>query len=225
MNYIRKIKAKKGFTLVEVIIAVAITAILLAGVMSLFSPISKMLNSVKSDAVADTICTNSANYVAKKVSNATTIKISGYDSLADMKSAAAAVVNSITLGTNEKLYALVITDADNGGVNALYDLGEVNSTSIPSLLTDKTSLNTYRVFEDVYYNNLDVKFGFELESAKWINIKTTAYSSDSDQITGTRENMFRLMNKAASATAMNESKDDLLVLYVIKTYTAADATT
>lgn len=219
----KNIKTKKGFTLVEVLIAVAITMMLLAAVMSLFSPISKMLNSVKSNSIADTICTNSANYVAKKVTIATTIKIAGYDSLAEMKAASSAMVNSITLGSGEKLYAMVITDADADGPNALYDLGEVDGSTIVSMLTDKASLTPYRVFEDIYYGNMDIKFGFELETTKWVNIKTTAYSQDGDKITDTRENMFRLMNKAASATAMNDSKDDLLVLYVVKTYTEADA--
>lgn len=223
---LKKLKRNKGFTLIEVLIAVTITVLLLAAVMSLFNPVKTLLDSVKSNSTADTICTASADYTANKLTNAIQIKVTGYDTLAELKTAAADAVDAITLGTNEKLYAFVITDGDvTDGLNNLYDLGEVDNSTIVTRTTDKASLTPYRVFNDAYFNNMDLRFDFKIEANKWVNVMVTAYSSDDNQITGTRENIFRLMNKSTSVGVTGADKDEILILYVIKTFTAADGIT
>ncbi|MBR4111682.1 MAG: prepilin-type N-terminal cleavage/methylation domain-containing protein [Ruminiclostridium sp.] len=75
LNYFLKLKRKKGFTLVELIIVVAILAVLMASIAALSTPIRKMIN--RTSVSADAISANAlmGNYIENRLGFASKIEI------------------------------------------------------------------------------------------------------------------------------------------------------
>lgn len=75
LNYFLKLRRKKGFTLVELIIVVAILAVLMASIAALSGPIRKMVS--RTSASADAISANAtmANYIENRLGFAAKIEI------------------------------------------------------------------------------------------------------------------------------------------------------
>ncbi len=75
LNYFLKLKRRKGFTLVELIIVVAILAVLMASIAALSTPIRRMINRTSTS--ADAISANAVigNYIENRLGFASKIEI------------------------------------------------------------------------------------------------------------------------------------------------------
>ena len=63
---------KKAFTLVELIIAMAIMMILIVAAMSMFNPVSSIIKSIDEDVVTNAIADSMTTYIHSKVKRKST---------------------------------------------------------------------------------------------------------------------------------------------------------
>lgn len=92
LNYFLRLKRRKGFTLVELIIVVAILAVLMASIAALSTPIRKMISRTSSS--ADAISANAiiGNYIENRLGFASKIEI--YTAVNARTAAGATTVNT-----------------------------------------------------------------------------------------------------------------------------------
>lgn len=74
-NYFLKLKRKKGFTLVELIIVVAIIAVLMASIAALSGPIRRMINRTTASSDAISANTIMGNYIENRLAFASKLEI------------------------------------------------------------------------------------------------------------------------------------------------------
>lgn len=167
LNYFLKLKRKKAFTLVELIIVVAILAVLMASIAALSGPIRKMVNRTSSS--ADAIAANAimGNYIENRLGFASKIEVfCAIDSL----SAAGATGINTTFGNMVTRLGLTGNQDDKAGIlifhyepdtvepeKSHYEIYDVpirpTSLSYHSTAISGTELsNEHAVFADDFYN-------------------------------------------------------------------------
>ena len=65
---------KKAFTLVELIIAMAIMMILIVAAMSMFNPVSSIIKSIDEDVVTNAIADSMTTYIHSKVNTCSSVE-------------------------------------------------------------------------------------------------------------------------------------------------------
>lgn len=161
---ILKKRASHGFTLVEMVISVALLGILLGGMMIFISPILRSFNDNKNLVSAENVANCMQEYVMHNLRNATQIVIvtnASYDDLgtntliaeavADMKNDEGEVKNHVL-----KCMSLRYVDGKYILCNEPFGTGStLSGNSNASALTGK-------VFNDCLYNNMYMNFDFEM---------------------------------------------------------------
>lgn len=237
------LKLKKGFTLVEVIIASAITVILIAAVMALFGPtkalISDIDKNVETNAISDTL----SGYVFDNMSRASDYQIYVFKN--SQLNAQTSVVQAYITAADPKetVYSMVIS---NSSVNAsgtvvfgdyrIFDFGKLTAGT---QFTDRIATkNNFRVFNDEFYRNANYRFSYETTIDNslvgsgivtvWCRMGIEPYDADGNLIAEERTNMFKLLNINTSGTlAYSDDKlkdysydedTQIVILYKIKKY-------
>ena len=128
----RKLLKKKAFTLIEVIIAMAIMTILIVAAMSMFNPVNGIVKSLDEDTVTNAVTDTITNYVTDKLKNASTYNIKEYktedltkNSDVDSSVAKIASVMFADKELNETVYCMILRSTAEG--YQLYDLGKLSS--------------------------------------------------------------------------------------------------
>lgn len=104
--------ANRGFTLVEMVVSIALLAILLGGMMLVIAPIVNSFNDTKTDLTAENVSTCVNEYISRSVryaSKAVVFTDTNYDEI---------TAND----TYKNLIKTLNEDAKKGGVNANYEL-------------------------------------------------------------------------------------------------------
>lgn len=213
----KKLLKKKAFTLVELIIALAVMVLLVGAAMSLFIPVQSIAGSLTDNADINTTYDTISDYFYNKLYKASTFYIKQYsdDELVspydvNVHDNLAYVVNYFNdknisgSGGHEKMYALAIKEVD--GITVIHDLGEISvgggvtnyATKITSVINNS---NTYKLFRDEYYRDTNFKITFDgtigsgsLNTKKWVKIGVTAFDKDGNVLMETRNQMFKLLN-------------------------------
>ncbi len=239
----KKIFKSKGFTLVEMVIAMALTAILMGAVMMLFTPVNNIIKSLQGDVNINITTDTISQYLFDRMANSTNFDISLNALDADGKMDPSASQTTITSQladrddpSIEKLYAIIIMDGK------LYDLGSIeNYGEYASRVEDYES---YRLFDDQFYGDAHYKYSFysvESPSAstsadKWYHMGITPYDEDGNIIISERATMFKLINlqfskfdpsidgvfyttNPDSTVEAHPQDSGVVILYKIKDYT------
>ena len=117
----RKLLKKKAFTLIEVIIAMAIMTILIVAAMSMFNPVNGIVKSLDEDTVTNAVTDTITNYVTDKLKNASTYNIKEYktedltkNSDVDSSVAKIASVMFADKELNETVYCMILRSTAEG---------------------------------------------------------------------------------------------------------------
>ena len=233
----RKLLKKKAFTLVEVIIAMAIMTILIVAAMSMFNPVNGIVKSLDEDTVTNAVTDTITNYVTDKLKNASTYSIKGYktedltkNSDVDSSVAKIASVMFADKELDETVYCMILRTTAEG--YQLYDLGKLNG--VVDYKTKATSLvnnNAYAVFNNEYYNDSRYKFTFKTTSGDkgtWCRMGVNTYDSDGNIKVSERVQMFKLLNMSLLKLTPSSSTDlenysysddmNIVILYRIKVF-------
>lgn len=203
---------KKGFTLLEVVIATAITAIVFGMVMFLFTAVRDMVNSTIEDATADSVCDSINVYVRSNLQNAVKISVVKYDS---------ATAQTTLDGFKEAdrlTKALVVTENSNG-LKRLYDLGDVTAAT-DSISVFNSNKEDFRVFNEDFYYGRNFKFEFmrSAGTTNWLSVQTQGFDDENQQVNMAHKLAFKLLAIAINNYSIESgltADDDYLVLYNI----------
>ncbi|MCH5324438.1 MAG: prepilin-type N-terminal cleavage/methylation domain-containing protein [Eubacterium sp.] len=241
------LKLKKGFTLVEMIIAMAITALLCGSVMMLFGSVSNIIKSLNDDVFVNTTTDSLTNYLFTRMVTSTNFSISINNVDADGNITASESQNSVNNLLAERdnpaienLYGMVIVNGK------LYDLGVIESYD---MFSNKISnLDKYRLFNDNYYGDVHYGYTFSVESPtgatadqKWYRVGVIPFDENGEALMSERSEMFKLINLQYSkftpsidgafyttnptdGTTVRTSVDTgIVILYRIKDYSKVTA--
>lgn len=193
----KRLKNKKGFTLVEVVVAMVITTIIIVAVANLFSPAMQIISSVRNDVNYDTACNAVNTYVRNSIDSSAQVKIVA---LSDASSAVSAMQADANYPASDyKLKALAVI----GG--KLYDFG----TNVSSI----TASSTYSAFQDAFYGVNSLTAGIEVEaSGKWVKLQTQAFDVEGNIINQPRTVTFKVFGGNVFADAVY-SNDYAIIYY------------
>lgn len=233
----KKLLRKKAFTLVELIVAMAIMMVLIGAAMAMFTPVSAIINSLDEDTVTNTVTDTIMGYISDKLNVASTYNIAGFtdeqmtkssdedDSVGKRVKAMFADIEA-----NENMYCMLLRSTSKG--YKLYDFGKIsNLADYNTKATAALSGDTYSVFGDEYYNDSRYKFTFDTtvaEKGTWCRIGVNTYDADGNIKISERVQMFKLLNMSllkltpSSDTTLKDysySTDlNVVILYRIKTF-------
>ncbi len=172
----RKIFNKKGFTLIEVIVAFGIVTVMIAAIYMLFGSSFRLIEVNRKDALADTVLEKISDYIKNTTGkNSSDMLIYEGDSVVFSNVAKAGYVP----------YAIGIIDG------RLYDFGEMTADlSLASASSDK------RCFNEAFYNGIKVAIGVKrfAGNGKWVEITLTALRDD-EKVTRNRVINYTLLSE------------------------------
>lgn len=171
-KYIRLLKKRRfgGFTLVEMIVAIAMLAILMAGMMIFISPIIQSYNGNHTDSNAQNTTTCVQEYISRKLRNSYQVAIfenTNYAAIRDNDAYKSQIesMNEFCANVNgpsavNKTYVLKCMSLRYDSADQRYYLWDesVNMNSKGALDQSKSK----KVFADVLYNNLYITYDFSL---------------------------------------------------------------
>lgn len=163
-----KKRSSGGFTLVEMVVSVALLAILLAGMMLFISPIIRSFNDDQTDLTAENVATAVEEYITRSVRNANQVAVFSYVSESDLASGDYQTIISemvkfctdankddsgTTLPEGKEKYLLKCISLRYDSTSGQYFLcNESVNKSNGSLQT--VSLDSKKVFSDCIYKDL-----------------------------------------------------------------------
>ena len=233
----KKLLKKKAFTLVELIVAMAVMVILIAAAMSMFTPVSFVIKSLGEDAVTNSVTDTIMGYISDKLNVATSYNIAGFTDeqmtkSSDEDDSVGKRVKAMLadLEANEKMYCMVLRSTAKG--YKLHDLGRItNLVNYNTKAAVALSDDSYSVFGDEYYNDSRYKFTFDTtvaDKGTWCRIGVNTYDADGNIKISERVQMFKLLNMSllkptpSSDVALKDysySTDlNVVILYRIKTF-------
>ncbi|MCL1902899.1 MAG: prepilin-type N-terminal cleavage/methylation domain-containing protein [Oscillospiraceae bacterium] len=154
-SLLKRLKSKRGMTLIEVIIAVVIFTMITAAAFSMYQPISEIAGSVRTDNDMQRIVTASENYIARQLRNAVEIKVIKADAWTD----AAVDMANFTVGrtaAGDDPRALIIEESSTIGTR-IYDV-RLNDVGGPI----PADIEKFRVFNTSFYSDILLDIGIDL---------------------------------------------------------------
>ena len=220
----KKLLKRKGFTLVELIIAMCVSTLLIAAAMAMFGPVQSIINSLHSDVNTNNVTDTISGYIYTRMSKCSTYNVGLYDATkisvdasdeAGVAKRVSAMIADIENPAIEQTYCIMIRQ-NTDDICELYDLGKINSVS--DYLTKAADYEKYELLDGEYYNGLNFKFSFsttpqdaESTDKKWCRIGVIPFDENGEAVVSERAQMFKLLNM--SLTNVTPSSDPDLVDY------------
>ena len=239
----KKLFSKKAFTLVEVLIATAITGLLIAAVMALFGPVRNLIKDIEGDVNINNTTDTIQNYLHARLDKSVGYNIDIYDAASEAMNynEAASIGHRVgTMVNNTDLsihtYCILLKYVDGG--YRIYDMGDLSNGS--AFDTKYANLENYRLFNDEYYNNANYRFTFETlnkaETAEWwCSFGITPYDENGVLLLETRKHVFRMVNNLSTPQSSdklvteagyfdeeNNKTPTIAIIYNIKDYLDLD---
>ena len=241
----KKLLKSKGFTLVELIVAMAITGLLVAAAMALFGPVQSITNSLNENSNLTTTTDTLTGYLFNKLHKCSTYNvglyseaelIAGTDAAGSVTARINTMYSKIADKSSETIRCIMIKPDSVTGKQYVYDFGILVGTNPASdYLSKYTDMNKYKLFSDEYYDDIDYRFTFKTTPSeavagvrKWCRIGVTPYDNDGNAVMEERSQMFKLVNmdmtgltpsSAAELEALGYDSDGtIIILYQIKNF-------
>lgn len=203
---LKRLKSKKGFTLAELIVTIAVSTLIVAAAVGLFSPAMGLIDSIKSNTNLDVLCDTSNEYIRNCLQGAGNVSvnsfnISGLDSVKNQ-------IDNIAVYDNYEVRALGYMN------NKLYDFGAVTSGNISSKIA---SYNDYRVFNDAFYGIVNYKLSFSSGGngdERWITLLGQCFEENGSSANQGRSMSFKVLDARAAVTSnIDTSHSNIIIIY------------
>lgn len=214
----KRLKNQKGFTLVEVVISMAITTIVVLAVANLFSSASGLITTLRADSNLDIACDATNTYVRNRLDalNDATVCSNTHPDIDDT----ADDYNQ----PGYEVFALAVIDGK------LYDFGKLPDSNTGNTLISRMSaaqLPSYAVYDEAFYSGtkLNVRFtsanedvtlddGTTSSAVKWLRVESGFIASDANPANQPKAITFRLFNGAIALSESNvDISDNFVVIY------------
>ena len=225
-----KFKNKKGFTLVELVIAMAISVIILAAIMTMSKPINNLANMTISYDSKRTVANEINNFVCQNIKYATYANI--YTNYRDLPSDA--ISNFVTLSGaavgDIRVIALINDfDTEHGGFDHAENLtrssynGPVTADDYGRIFKSEevfdesfSKVKYYTAMGDWYYGNNKFQFEFSYDYIKGtVTIKTITYENGNPSLEATSTSKF--LNFESSNFTIDDGGSLIKNTYIIYT--------
>lgn len=214
----KRLKNQKGFTLVEVVIAMAITSIVILAVANLFSSATGLITTLRADTNLDIACDATNTYVRNRLDalNDATVCVSDHVDISD-------TADDYSQDGYD-VFAIAVIDGK------LYDFGllpEVNTGSVLLSRMSAAQLPAYAVFNEAFYSGtrLNIRFtsaneevtledGTMSNAVKWLRLESRFMAADSNPANQPKAITFRLFNGAIALSETSvDISDNFIVIY------------
>lgn len=181
-----------GFTLVEMVVSVALLAILLGGMMLFIAPIVRSFNDTKRDLTVENAATAVEEYITKSIRNASQIAIFSYTNDAELtsgdKQKIISDMNKYCVGINKDAKGLPLTEGKEKYLLKCISLRYDESTQKYILCQESVDMNgngalksvdidKKKVFSDCLYNDVYLTFDMRMpENGDYNSTDTTIYN-------------------------------------------------
>ncbi|MBE6881045.1 MAG: type II secretion system protein [Ruminococcaceae bacterium] len=234
----KKLFSKKAFTLVEVLIATAITGLLIAAVMALFGPVRNLINDLDGDVNINNTTDSIQEFFHARLNKTIGYNIDIYEPTAE----AASYTDSTSIGHRVETMLnttdlsvtthCVLLKYENGGYY-IYDLGRVESGA--DFDAKYASLSSHKLFNEEYYSGAKYRFTFKTitdtnTNEWWYQMGITPYDENGQLLLETRTSLFRMVNNSSSPQSNaalentnyidleNNKTPTIAIIYNIKDY-------
>lgn len=198
----RLLRKKSGFTLVEVIIAMAIMAILMGSMMLFFQPLIATINSIDKNERAESLIVTIEDYINRKIRYATQITVIEdipfvkVNNDVDVQSALKQMGIQYNTSTDYEIGCISLrknqfnpSDTNTIGTILCEEKVLVSSDGTLKLDTDnQTPKEKYKVFSDVFYNDSYCDFIFTDSGGAYtpqfdvLKMRSYVYAKSSDAL-------------------------------------------
>jgi prepilin-type N-terminal cleavage/methylation domain-containing protein/uncharacterized repeat protein (TIGR02543 family) len=190
MRLIQRLQSRKGLTLIEVVIASIIFSLIVLAAFSMYQPMNRAAQAIKSDADAQRTVVAAEAYIAAQVRNAVGVTVFRG---VDFDNTSAVIHNGLTVSALLENFAetvgggiggritvddnaqqgasltfpqaIVIRDTDASGRIYSLTLPRMTEAEIASALTPGANLERHRVFSRTFYNGIGLNF--------WVTLNPT----------------------------------------------------
>lgn len=162
-------RRNSGFTLVEMVVSVALLAVLMVGIMLFISPVLKTFNDDSRDLVAENITTCVQNYITQSMRDATNVVIFANTNEDSVRANCMSTINQLKAfcenpktslnDTPYNMWCLSLRFDSSDGRYYLYR--EKVVTNSGDTADPFNSAERYSVFSKCLYNDLYTRFRFE----------------------------------------------------------------
>lgn len=163
-----------GFTLVEMIISIALLAVLLGGMMIMVAPILDSFNSTKKHLVAENVSTTLQNYITLRMKNATNVYIFANTNETSVNSNGATEINKLKnfcktkTSANKNAYNMhcisLRYDTTDGRYYLYTETPDVDSTTSAFSPSTRKAAFTESFYNDLYYT-VDINKALDMDKA------------------------------------------------------------
>lgn len=208
LKRLKRLKSNKGFTLAELIVTIAVSTIIVAATVGLFTPAMGLINSIKSNVNLDVMCDTANEYIRSCLQGAGNVSVNSFD-ITDLDSVKDEIDN-IDVYDGYEVRALGYMG------NRLYDFGAVTSSDIDSKIA---SYNDYRVFNNHFYGIVNYKLSFSSGSngdERWITLMGQCFEESGSVANQGRSMSFKVLDARAAVTSnIDATKSNLIIIYTV----------
>ncbi len=210
MNMFRRLRRKKGFTLTELIVSVAIIGLLMACVAAFAQPVRSMMTGVRSNSDSLKICEIIGNYLERRVAYADMVEVyAGYEITdSDVNNRFNQLRDTDKVDPRYTKGMLVLhlvksSDGDDKNTFMLYDVPIQTGSAIPA---SKAALeeSDHGVFTKEFYNGYQF---FMTTDEKMGGSETEPHFMSSNNLTHKAFFSFRLMGYKFNDAGMGITED------------------
>ncbi|MCL1867226.1 MAG: prepilin-type N-terminal cleavage/methylation domain-containing protein [Oscillospiraceae bacterium] len=213
LRTLSRLKSKKGLTLIEVMIATVIFALILLAAFNMYRPVNEVASMVKSDSDAQRVVAAAESYIANQLRGAVSITaFAGVNVESDDLHGKMADFAKSAEKNKSNPQALVIMNGDDG-ITYIYKVGLLNSDGTSfnkekiAAVMKESGIEPYRVFNRSFYGgDVSLDFLFQVYPTN-PNSQARGFTSVSMQIDafrvlpdGTRE--MKLDSRSTSITRL-----------------------
>jgi len=171
IKYLQRLKSKKGLTLVEVMIATVIFSLILLAVFSMFEPINKVADIVKSDSDMQRIVTATESFIAQQIRNSSEIEIWwGDPSLTTWAAIADRAKEFIEDKGSPDNHPQALVLKREGDLMYLYNIRLKEAPAIETaLFTGLNDSSRWRVFNSSFYSGIELAIEAEIQPSNHLD--------------------------------------------------------
>jgi prepilin-type N-terminal cleavage/methylation domain-containing protein len=168
IRYLQRLKAKKGLTLVEVLIATVIFSLILVAVFSLFTPINQVAETIRADSDMHRLVSLTESFFVRQLRNSSELEIHWWPDPTTINWTAAA--NSANTFRNKHGFAngnpqaLIVREvADETRIYNVRLNEAGDTTALTELFVNAVNeLDRWRLFNPSFYADINLDFQFNI---------------------------------------------------------------
>lgn len=202
MRKILTLRARKGFTLIEVLCATIIFAILIVAVFALFDPINRINKMIKGDSGAERLILTTEEYISSQVRMASSVELYRVDDWEDMARFIDAFRTANPVPEDFPNALIIKKEVAAPHTTYLYNINLKDSAANPDL-ADVIAINTtltsdtlekYRLYNRSFYDGVNLDITMRIDGGNLMKVSIEAKRDGDVRARSSREDVVNMIN-------------------------------